>query len=194
MVGFDNLAYNKIYSSRIINKNTMNNPVQQLILEIIEPIIKLISPEAKIEFNKEGDQWRILIIDGNPELIGEKGEVLRAIQHLARIFVHKKLPEDRTHFLIDIDNFRSNRELIIKTKIPEIAQAIIAQGKTFVLINLSGYERMLVHKLLVDIKSLQTTSVGERDNRKLLILPTSEAGSAGIDDATIWDINKESAK
>lgn len=172
----------------------MNNQVQQLITEIIDPLVKIISPEAEMEFIKEGDQWRVKIINGSQDLIGEKGETLRAIQHLVRICVHKKYPEDRTHFLIDMDDFRSKRELLIKTKVPELAQMIMAEGKTMVLINLSGYERMLIHKLLADIKGLQTSSVGDRDNRKLLILPTSETGYTGIDESTIWDIDKESKK
>lgn len=168
----------------------MDNLVSQTISDLLQPIVMAISPNAEITFQKEADQWRISIQNGTEDLIGEKSHTLSSLQHLVRVVVHKKFPDDRTHFLFDVDGFRSKRELAIKTHIPDLAKIkVLEEGQTVVLVNLNGYERMMVHQLLLGIDGLETNSVGLKSERKLLIMPTSEVGSTAMDDAIIWDIN-----
>jgi spoIIIJ-associated protein len=169
----------------------MDQKLQELIERILTKIIIAICPEAKIDFEKESSQWRIKITNGSENLIGEKGEVLRSIQHLIRITVHQRFPEDKTHFILDIDGYRTARESKLKNAIPDLANDIVlAEGRTVVLAGLSGYERMIVHQLLAGINGLETNSVGPKYSRKLLIVPTSEFGSVAMDDSYLWDIEK----
>jgi len=168
----------------------MSPEVKEIILEFLENIIKNVSPKATAEILKEGDQWRIYInSNGSAVFTEEKNEVLRAIQHILRVLVHKKFPEDRTHFIIDVDNYKITRENKIKNEIPLLAKnKVLEGGKTLVLLGLSSYERMIIHKLLAEINGLETNSVGFGDSRKLLIRPTSEFGATGIDDSIIWSL------
>lgn len=170
----------------------MTPEVRQSVQNILNLIVLGIDPEAKIDLEKEGDQWRISIESHSKnDLVGDKGEILRSIQHYLRIAIHKHFPSDKSHFLIDINKFRNTRELKIKNQLPDIVRStVIEQGKTVVLIGLSGYERMIVHQLFSDIKGLSTNSVGADNARKLLIMPTSEFGSTGMDEAVVWDISK----
>jgi len=169
----------------------MDNLVSKTISDLLLPVVEAISPGAELDFQKESDQWRIVIKNGGQDLVGEKSEVLRALQYLVRIVVHKNFPQDRTHFLFDVDGFKSKRELALKIHIPDLAKIqVLKEGQTVVLINLSGYERMIVHQLLADISGLETNSVGAKNERKLLIMPTSEVGSTAMDDAIIWDLTQ----
>lgn len=170
----------------------MTDEFKESILKSIHLIIDIVDDESKVELNKEADQWRFNIITTKPEeIIGKDGELIRSIQHIARVLVHKIFPEDRTHFLIDVNNYRQNREHAISKKIPDIAQKeVLDIGNTVILVGLSGYERLQVHQYLSEIKGLSTTSVGPEDNRKLLIMPTSETGSNSMDNAKIVDINR----
>lgn len=173
----------------------MDNLVSETILQLLLPIVKAISPNSEIDFQKEADQWRIVIKKGTQDLVGENSEVLRSMQHLLRVVIHKKYPQDRTHFLFDVDGFRSKREMALKVHIPDLAKyKVLEEGNTVVLVNLSGYERMIVHQLLADIKGLETNSVGPKNERRLLIMPTSEIGSTAMDDAIIWDIKEHTEK
>lgn len=161
--------------------------------KLIDTLTLLAGPmvdNLTIGVEKEGDQWRVNInSDQNEILVGHKGEHIKAIQHVARVLVHRYFPDDRTHFLIDVGEFRRNREKILKQKIITVAQnQVIAGGTTVILMNLNGYERKLVHDILADVDGLETTSIGEDDKRKLIIRPTSEVGSKGLDQATILDI------
>jgi predicted RNA-binding protein Jag len=169
----------------------MDSRVKDLVDKILTGTIPGLFGDGQISYEKEADQYRIKITTSGhyPEDLDIK-EISYALQHILRITVHKKFPDDRTHFLIDIDDFRNQREEKIRKLIPSLAEnKVIIQGKTVVLMGLSGYERMIVHHLLSDIKGLETTSVGNGRSRKLLIMPDSETGASGMDQAIMVDIN-----
>jgi spoIIIJ-associated protein len=169
----------------------MDEKLKSTITELITTIVRPLAGESEITFEKEGEQWRVNIkVKKKQLLIGYKDEVLSAIQHYVRVAAHKKNPQDRTHFILDIDGYKHQKEKILNEVIPGIAETeVLKNGKTVVLVGLNGYERLVIHKLLADVKSLDTTSVGNEPNRKMVIRPTSETGSVGIEDSKIIDIN-----
>jgi spoIIIJ-associated protein len=184
----------KSYISYIFVNGIMLPIIEEQIRYYIDLMVRPIDSDYTIEFNKEADQWRISIFlknQPNSILIGDKGDVLAALQHIVRTLVHKKVPEDKTHFIIDIGTYRKSREEALSTRIPEIIhESVLSQGSTLLVTGLSSYERLLVHRCLSDINGIQSTSVGNSTNRKLLIMPTSDIGSTGIDKAIILDFTK----
>jgi spoIIIJ-associated protein len=170
----------------------MTPEVQESLKKIIHLLVDPINPDFQIQIEHEGDQWRINIqADDVENIIGKDGDVLRSVQHISRVLIHREFPEDRSHFLIDANNYRRQREYAISTRIPEIAESdVLAQGNTIILVGLSGYERLQVHRILAEIKGLSTNSVGPDDNRKLLIMPTSETGSMSMEKAKIYHIDQ----
>jgi spoIIIJ-associated protein len=169
----------------------MDEQLKSTITELIADVVQPIAGESKITFEKEGEQWRVNIKVNKKELlIGYKDEVLSSIQHYVRVAAHKKNPQDKTHFIIDIDGYKHKKEKVLNEIIPGIAETeVLKNGKTVVLVGLNGYERLVIHKLLADVKNLDTTSVGNEPNRKMVIRPTSETGSVGMEDSKIIDIN-----
>lgn len=170
---------------------------KQQLLNTLQTLVEPLAGEAEYSVSKEADQWRVNIVSENDEeLVGERGQTIRAVQHVARVIMHQKFPQDRTHFLIDAGEFRKKRERLLKSKIAMLAQhEIIEHGNTVILLGLNGYERKLVHGILAGISGLETTSIGSPDNRKLIIRPTSEVGSKGIDHAKMFELkNLEEAK
>jgi spoIIIJ-associated protein len=172
----------------------MKEEFEQQLHSILKLLIEPIAPDPVIKITQEGDQWRVNInSEHNDLLVGYKGENVKAIQHITRVIIHKKFPEDKTHFLIDIGEYKRSREHVITGKITNLAEKEVQElGKTLILTGLSGYERKIIHGLLGDIKGIETTSVGESDNRKLLIRPTTGELTAGMgmDNAVVIDINK----
>jgi spoIIIJ-associated protein len=163
---------------------------KQEMIKMLELVAGSLVSGLIIEVVREGDQWRVNInSDENSVLVGEKGENIRSIQHIVRVYMHRKFPEDRTHFMIDVGGFRKNREHLIKSKISILArEEVIGKGIQVILMNFNGYERKLVHDILADVDGLETTSIGEDEKRKLIIRPTSEIGYQGLDKARILDI------
>jgi spoIIIJ-associated protein len=163
---------------------------KQQLIKIITQLSEEVAGKVEITIAKEGDQWRVNVISQDDEtLVGEKGENIKAIQHIARVIMHRQYPNDRTHFMIDVGEFRKNREKLIKSKISLLAQKeVIDEGTTLILRHFNGYERKLVHNILADTDGLETISIGEDESRKLIIRPTSEVGSKGIEQSRILDI------
>jgi spoIIIJ-associated protein len=172
----------------------MNEDFEKQLHSIIKLLVDPITPGSVITVSREGDQWRVTInSDHNDLLVGYKGENVKAIQHVTRVLIHKKFPEDKTHFLIDIGEYKRSREQIITGKITNLAEKeVLELGKTLILTGLTGYERKIIHGLLGEVAGIETTSVGESDNRKLLIRPTSgEIGAnTGMDSAIVINIDK----
>lgn len=169
----------------------MSPEIQATITEFIDLLIKPIDPDLSVFFEKESNQYRVSIkSDKEGLLVGEKGYLLKSFQHLIRVLTHCKYPNDKSHFLLDVNNYKKERERKIKVFIPEVAkESVLNNGKTVIIAGLSGYERMLIHKILGDSKAISTSSVGGEENRKMLIMPNSEFGATGMDQAIIINID-----
>jgi spoIIIJ-associated protein len=171
----------------------METDYEKFLIQTIKTITGSLAPNLKINLTKEGDQYRINIdSDINELLVGHRGENIKAIQHVIRVIVHKNYPEDKTHFLLDVGEYKKNRESLINKIIPIIAQKeIIEMGNSVILTGLNGYERKLIHTLLVDVKGVITSSVGEESSRKLIIRPSEDsAGLSSMESSKIIDIEK----
>ena len=169
----------------------MDQTVQDSVHQVLELLVTPICGEYKAEFIREGEQWRVnLTGESTKALLGLKGEILNSVQHLVRVMVHLKNPQDRTHFILDVDMGRSRREKFINEQIPVMAkEEVLGMGMTIIIKNLSSYERRLIHQMLEEVIGLETMSVGDGNSRKLLIRPTSDTGSLGMDNSKIVDIN-----
>jgi predicted RNA-binding protein Jag len=169
----------------------MSSLIQDQITNLIHVTVGKIAVIKDINFEKEGEEFRVCILtDNNDIFLENQCEVLEAIQHFIRKIIHLKNPKDRSHFFLDIGYYNKNREYILSIKTPELAQEVVLnQGKTVIMRHLSGFERLYVHNILSDVNGLHTSSVGIDTNRKLLIIPTSETGSSSLDDATVFDLD-----
>ena len=170
----------------------MIDQVKEYLLTFLDMLVLPIDPDYQVEMDRNGDQYHInLITTKEVDLIGQgekydSGEVLNSIQHIIRVLVHKRLPEDRTNFIIDVNSNKKKRESMILQKIPYLAKYdVLEHGKTVIIVGLTSYERLQVHKLLQGTKGLNTTSVGSRGDRKLIIIPTSDVGSGGMESAKV---------
>ena len=165
--------------------------IKNKIQELIYLIVGSITTVENIQIQKEGSQLRVTLdVENSTPLLEENSQLLRSIQHIIRVLVHKQYPEDKTHFFLDVSNYRKERERVLSIKVPELTQnKVLKEGKTVILINLTSYERLLVHQMLLGVKCIETTSVGNIENRKLLILPSSDVGFAKFEDAIIFDLN-----
>jgi predicted RNA-binding protein Jag len=171
--------------------STMPNTIQDQISQLIHITVGKIAIIKSLEFEKEGEQFRVCIhTDNNNIFLENQCEVLEAIQHFVRKIIHIKNPQDHSHFFLDIGYYNKNREYVLSIKTPELAQEVVLnKGRTVIMTHLSGFERLYVHNILADVNGLQTTSVGIDTNRKLLIIPTSETGSSSLDESTIFDLD-----
>jgi len=164
--------------------------IASLLKNLIEPIIH---QSLEISFQKEGDQWRLNLQSRTlQKVVVENKDLIPALQHILRVVVAKNFPGDRTHFILDIDGLRKHREEYLNKFVYNLAEREVAnQGHTIILLNLTSYERRMVHQMLAEVRGLETVSVGSGSGRRLIIRPTSDTGAKNIDQAKVIDINKQ---
>jgi len=103
-------------------------------------------------------------------LIGRRGETLTALQYITRLIVGKELKRP-VAVLIDIEGYRARRESQIRRLAQQMAKQAIETSQTMSLEPMPAYERRVVHIELRDNPDVDTVSVGERDQRKVTIIP-----------------------
>jgi predicted RNA-binding protein Jag len=179
-------------ASELFCNHFMQEDIKTTLTAIIEDFCKPLNIEYKTQINKEGSQYRINVISSSGELFEANNyEFLYILQYIARVGVHRKHPKDYTHFLFDVNSKRYFREKVVKEVIPDLSiSEVLEKGNTVILINLNGYERKLIHNHFFNMKGITTKSLGEDDTRKIMIMPTSEIGVTGIENARVYDIEK----
>ncbi len=145
--------------------------------EISADIVEPLSHEhAKGDDREESVAW--LKIDSSeldPEkvklLIGEKGEVLDAIQYLASLELNFKAERGTQRaYVVDIDGYRDRRQQELKQLVTEVAAVVKSSRKPFEICGLSSAERREVHTLLkAGFPTMETFSQGKEPDRRLVV-------------------------
>lgn len=107
-------------------------------------------------------------------LIGERGEVLDALQYLANTIVNLGQPSAEQHaYTIELHGYRVKRQ----AELQALAEAAIAHvretGQPYAIEHLSAAERRHIHNLLSDYDDLETFSQGREPARHLVVQPKS---------------------
>ena len=100
-------------------------------------------------------------------LVGRDGEVLEALQELARLSV-LSATENRSRLVLDINGYRKERAGVLQ-KIAEDAVAKVKEsGGTIALEPMSAYERKIVHDAVADL-GFVSESEGEGSGRHIVV-------------------------
>lgn len=103
-------------------------------------------------------------------LIGQYGANLRSLQHILRAMARKKA-EERLNFSVDVNNYRRERIDSITEIARSLARQVAAEKRPAVLRPMSAYERRIVHMELAGNEQVKTESIGEGEERKVVIKP-----------------------
>jgi len=157
-----------------IEREQEKNNIEKKITEILDKMGFLFNLEMKESEEDEKTQQKNLICNIKTQesnyLIGQHGVNLQALQHISRIIIRKQL-DSKTDFILDVNFYRQekNKSIIEITK--NIANQAIMEKKSFILRPMSPYERRLVHLELSKNKEVSTESIGEGEDRRIVIKP-----------------------
>ncbi|MCC3278687.1 RNA-binding protein [Arthrobacter sp. zg-Y40] len=105
-------------------------------------------------------------------LVGRDGEVLEALQELARLSV-LTATENRSRLVLDITGYRTERGEQLQSIAEDAVQRAKAAGEAVALAPMSAYERKIVHDAVADL-GLASESEGEGADRHIVVsLPAS---------------------
>jgi len=154
-----------------------NNDIQKT-KEIAEQFFKeagfLVVIENKDAFEQEEGKDFFISLEIKSEepkiLIGQNGQTLFEIQHLLRNIVRKRIRKDI--FLdIDINNYKKKKKEYLKEIALSSADEVFLTKKEKVLPPMSAYERKILHLTLSQRNDVKTESIGEGDERRVVIKP-----------------------
>lgn len=122
---------------------------------------------------QEGIICNIKTTEDSNLLIGQYGVNLQAFQHIARLVIRKSLADEKVNFTLDVNSYREQKNQAIVEQAKEAAQQAINEGRVIIMKPMTAYERRLVHMELSKNNEVATESVGEGENRKILVKPTN---------------------
>lgn len=142
----------------------------EIAADYLEELLEIADLDGDLDMDVEGDRATVSIVGANlPQLVGENGEVLEALQELTRLAVYRETGE-RSRLMLDVSGHRSAR----RTELEEQAETIIAQvkktGEPVSLKPMSPFERKVVHDA-VAAAGLKSESDGVEPRRFVVVLP-----------------------
>ena len=161
---------------------------QKALEETTKTILEKMDFPAKIFINSkisptQDDEKSPLNIDIQTEeskfLIGKGGANLAALQHLLRLMVRKELGE-QVDFDVDVNNYKENHHKNISILAQDMAVKATNEQKQVVLEPMNSFERRLVHMELAEFEGVKTESIGEDEDRKVVIKPVSIEDELGL--------------
>jgi len=115
-----------------------------------------------IIFNIEGDDLGILI--------GRRGQTLDALQYLTRILVSKRMTCNLP-VIVDVEGYKLRHYEDLRILALNVAAQVKAKKSSFRLEPMPAIERRIIHVTLANDPDVVTESIGEGENRKVVISP-----------------------
>ncbi len=131
--------------------------------------------QIAVPLTSEREESQILISADSEDskyLIGKGGANLVAIQHLLRI-IFKKQSSERLSFSLDVNEYREKQHQNLVRLAESAAQRVLGEKKPFIMEPMSAYERRIIHATISEIDGVKTESIGEGEDRKVVIKPIS---------------------
>lgn len=143
------------------------------IKKITTDFFKKLSLEADFEISEEETAVKINLSSSESALlIGYHGETLRAIEYTLRQIVNKKLNE-YTFLSLDINNYREREELKLRERARKVGRRVANSGRAEEMEVMNAGRRRLVHLEIKTIPGIESESIGEGMERRVLIKPKS---------------------
>ena len=103
-------------------------------------------------------------------LIGRRGQTLAALQYLIRLLVGRQ-NKTWVPIVIDVEGYKQRRYQALASFARDMAERVRLRGASFTLEPMPPYERRIVHLTLADHPYVITESIGQGEDRKVVIIP-----------------------
>jgi len=153
--------------------------VQDVARQALAGLLKHMSISAEVVIKQPTS---IMLEEGRPKpvvldivgddlgvLIGRRGETLAALQYLVRLMVNRQTRR-WVNVVVDVEGYKERRERQLQQLAERTAERVVSTQKSVVLEPMPAYERRIIHLTLREHPQVTTHSIGEGENRKVMIL------------------------
>ena len=143
---------------------------------VLEKLLNLMGVSATVTYqaNEGGEAPASVTLNIIGEdlglLIGRRGLTLSSLQYVVRLIVSNQT-KSREPILIDVEGYKERRYRNLEAYARQMAEAVKMSRKPFTFEPMSSFERRLIHVALSNDPDVTTESMGEGEDRKVVILP-----------------------
>lgn len=148
-----------------VKKKDDNQRIEKFLINLFSDMnlkvdIEISEDNENININLKGEKMGILI--------GRRGETLDSLQYIVSIIANRGR-QDYKKVIIDTENYRKKREEALVNLANKIAERVIRLRRSVTLEPMNPYERRIIHSALQQNNKIETYSVGDEPNRKVVI-------------------------
>ena len=164
---------NIVYSDQELDYDVVKARVQEIVKKLLQLMKTYAVATVDLQDSEDDDRQFVRVeIEGDDLsfLIGRHAETLNAIQYMISLMVSHEFNR-WVPIQVDIQNYRSRRELELQKLARRMADQVVATGRKQTLEPMPANERRIVHIELRKRNDVFTESIGEDPYRKVFIHP-----------------------
>jgi spoIIIJ-associated protein len=156
---------------RVSSTTLTEEDVVSRVTEVLDTLLGLMGAQGKVEvlsdelplaLNINGDDLGILI--------GRRGQTLVALEYVTKLIVVQRL-KAWVPLTIDVGGYRKHRRDSLQKLALYLAEQVKSRRRAMPMEPMPADERRIIHLALADHPDVTTQSIGEGENRKVVILP-----------------------
>lgn len=146
--------------------------------KLSEELLLLMSVDGaklEVDYDKENEAY-VVKIEAEDEtglLIGKKGETLASLQLILGVLLKQKVGE-WSRVVVNVGDYREKEESYLRNLAQATAERAKETGQPQSLYNLKPWQRRVVHMALSEDSEVLTESMGEGEERYLVVKTKSE--------------------
>lgn len=123
--------------------------------------VEILSDEIPLDLDIKGDDLGILI--------GRRGQTLASLEYITKLMVVGRL-KTWIPLTVDVDGYKKRRRDSLQRLALYLAEQVKSRDRAITMEPMPADERRIVHLTLADNPDITTQSMGEGENRKVVIL------------------------
>ncbi|MDQ3366066.1 MAG: KH domain-containing protein [Myxococcota bacterium] len=149
--------------------------------EFLLGVLERMGISADIDIKDDSDKTILEIQTKETEVvIGRRGVVMDALQHLVNKVVYRDRTGDRAKpLVVDAGGFRDKQIERLRSLAQKMGEKALQTKQIVELQPMTPHDRRIVHMAIAEMAGLSSRSEGEGDDRHLLIVPTDGAAASG---------------
>lgn len=142
----------------------------EIAADYLEELLDIADLDGDLDMDVDGDRAAVSIVGADlSQLVGDRGEVLEALQELTRLAVYRETGE-RSRLMLDVSGFRARKREELVRLAEESVATVRESGEPLALSPMSPFERKVVHDA-VAAAGLTSESEGAEPRRRVVVLP-----------------------
>jgi spoIIIJ-associated protein len=145
--------------------------------DYLEELLDIVDLDGDIDIDVENGRASVAILTENGadrqlrNLVGPRGEVLEALQELARLAVQARTGE-RSRLMLDVAGYRAARRRSLEDVAARAIGEVRRTGAPVRLEPMNAFERKVVHDAVAEA-GLSSESEGEEPDRRVVVQPVA---------------------